>query len=136
MTRHHTQPKDREPDSFDQDLHHTTDQGINHAQLGTNPDQAAPNAFDQKELHRLLPNLSSDELRRLVILQPGDVLEQGAVYFDLRHPRSGEIKAEKPEVVGPPDLNLLVPKQQTDYVLWNKLRGVDNPERLDQADDA
>ena len=135
MTQHHTQPKDREPDSFDKDLHPTTDEGINHAQLGANPDQSAPAAVDHKELHRLLPSFTNDELRRLVILQPGDILEQGAVYFDLRHPRKGEFTADKPEVIGPPDLYLMVPKQQTDYVLWNKLIGVDNQERLDQADE-
>jgi hypothetical protein len=135
MTQHHTQSKDREPDDFDRDLHPNTDEGINHSQLGANPDQSAPNAADLKEIQRLLPDWRNDELQRIVVLQPGDRLEQGAVYIDLRHMDRGEFKADKPQDVGSPDLNLFIPKQQTDYVLWNKLRGVDDPERLDQADD-
>lgn len=135
MPQHHTQPKDREPDEFDRDLRSNTDEGINHSQLGANPDQSAPNAADLTELRRLLPDWRTDELRRLVVLQPGDRLEQGAVYIDLRHIFRGEFTANKPEDVGPPDLYLFIPKQQTDYLLWNKLRGVDNPERLDQADE-
>jgi hypothetical protein len=132
--RKQTQPKDYQPDEFDADLRPTPEgAGINHGELGANPERDAPNAEVITELHKLLPDFTRDELRRMVVLQPGDVLEQGATYIDLRHPRRGEFTAEKPEQVGRLDLNLFIPKQQTDYELWNRLRGVDDPQRTGGA---
>ena len=131
----HTEPKDREMDEFDRDLFGDTDQGINHAQLGTNPEQQAPAAGSLKELHRILPELTKDELNRIVVLQPGDRLEQGAVYIDLATPTRQESKAPTGGIeVG--RNNIIIPKQGVDYQLWNRLRGVDNPERTGEADDS
>lgn len=128
-----TQPKDREPDSFDHDLHPNPNAGINHGELGANPEMNAPSAADLTELHRIIPEFTNDELRRIVVLQPGDRLEQGATYLDLRTPSRQPFRATGNIQAGPE--NLFVPKSQVDYVLWNRLTGVDNPERLDQADD-
>ncbi len=130
-----TEPKDREMDEFDRDLYPHTDQGINHAQLGTNHEQHAPAAGGMKELHRILHELTKDELDRIVVLQPGDRLEQGAVYIDLATPTRQESKAASGGIeVG--RNNIIVPKQGVDYQLWNRLRGVDNPERTGEADDS
>jgi hypothetical protein len=123
-----TQPKDREPDSFDQDLHANRNAGINHEERGANPERNAPNAEIITEIHRIIPELTDDELRRMVVLQPGDRLEQGAVYIDLRTPSRREFTADYPIEAGPN--NLFVPKSVTDYEVWNKLRGVDDPERI------
>lgn len=128
-----TQPKDREPDSFDHDLHPNPNAGINHGELGANPEMNAPSAADLTELHRIIPEFTNDELRRIVVLRPGDRLEQGATYLDLRAPSRQPFTATGNIQAGPE--NLFVPKSQVDYVLWNRLTGVDNPERLDQADD-
>lgn len=136
MTERHTQPKDRQPDDFDRDLHPNANAGINDSRLGANPEADAPSAYDLTDLHRLLPNLNDDELRRVTVLRPGDMLEQGATYLDLRHMDRGEFTAQKPEQVGPATMNLIIPKQGTDYLVWNKLRGVTEPERLDQADES
>ena len=130
-----TQPKDRTPDDFDQDLHPNTNAGINHQQLGANPEVDAPNADSLTHLHNILTDFTNDELRRIVVLQPGDRLEQGATYLDLRKPDREEFRATGEITVGPPNLNLIVPKSEIDYQLWNRLRGVDNPERTGQADD-
>ena len=138
MTERHpsfTQPKDRTPDDFDHDLHPNSGAGVNHQQLGANPEMAAPSAETMEELHVILSDFNNDELRRIMILQPGDRLEQGATYLDLRKPDREEFKATGEMVVGPPNINLIVPKSQVDYQLWNRLRGVDNPERTGQADD-
>lgn len=132
----HTQDKDRTPDDFDHDLHPNTNAGINHQQLGANPELSAPSAESLTELHTVLTDFSNDELRRIVVLRPGDRLEQGATYLDLRKPDREEFKATGEMIVGPANINLIVPKSQTDYQLWNRLRGVDNPERTGQADDA
>lgn len=129
MTQHHTQPKDYQPDEFDRDLHKHPNAGINDGATGANPERNAPSAFDLTELHTLLPDFDNDELKRIVVLREGDWLEQGATYVDLRHMDRGEFTADKPQQVGPSKLNLFIPKQQTDYQLWNRLRGINDPQR-------
>lgn len=124
------QPKDQQPDSFDHDLHPNMNAGVNDVTTGANPEQDAPVAFDMKEIHELLPNLNNDELKRIVIMPEGSKLKQGATYIDLRHGDRGEFKVERPEEVGPPNFNLFIPKSETDYEVWNKLRGVTDPERI------
>ena len=123
-----TQPKDHEQDSFDEVLHGRRDTGVNHEEHGANPERDAPNAEIITEIHRIIPELTNDELRRMVVLQPGYVLEQGAVYIDLRTPSRREFTAHHPIEAG--ENNLFVPKSVTDHQVWNKLRGVDDPERL------
>jgi hypothetical protein len=129
MPDHFTQPKDQEPDSFDQDLHPNIGAGINDNDVGANPEQNAIPAYEIKEAHDILDGFRDDELKRIMILPEGSVLEQGATYFDLRHGGRGEFTAERPETVGPANLNMFVPKSVVDYELWNKLRGVNDPER-------
>ena len=46
-----------------------------------------------KGLHRSLPELTDDELRRLSVLEPGTQLDQGGVYLDLNHLEAGPITA-------------------------------------------
>jgi len=127
MSDHHTQAKDREPDSFDADLHPNPNAGINDARLGANPKQDAPSAHDITALRNALPDFDDAELRRISVLRPGDTLEQGATYIDLRDMQRGEWTAERPADVGPDDL--FVAKQVTDYQIWNRLRGIDDPRR-------
>lgn len=127
MSDHHTQPKDRQPDSFDADLHPNSNAGINDAQLGANPEQDAQPATDVTALRAALPGFDEAELKRISVLRPGDTLEQGATYLDLRDMQRGEWTAERPADVGPDDL--FIAKQVTDYQLWNRLRGVDDPRR-------
>ena len=125
-------PNLRESDDFDRDLHPNTDAGINHSQLGSNPEQNARNAADITDLRAMLPDFTNDELKRIVVLQPGDRLEQGGTYIDLATPTRNEFKAESGGmVVG--DSNLIVPKQGSDYQLWNRLRGIDDPERTGEG---
>ncbi len=129
-TPRQTQPKDQQPDSFDHDLHPNLNAGVNDVTTGANPELEATTAYEMKEIHELLPNFNDDELKRMVIMPEGSVLKQGATYFDLRHAGRGEVKVERPEHVGPPNLNLFIPKSETDYELWNKLRGITDPERI------
>ena len=116
-----TQPKDREQDSFDEVLHPDRNAGINHEERGANPEQNAPNAEILTHVRRMMPELNNDELRRIVVLQPGDRLEQGATYIDLRSPSRTEFTADAGMVAT--ENNLFVPKSVTDYELWNRLTG-------------
>lgn len=136
MTERHnmraTQPKDREEDSFDRDLHPNTNAGINHEQLGANPERDAPAGIDKKALHTILQGFTNDELRRIVVLQTGDRLEQGATYIDLATPDRQPFTADADMVVN--QHNLIIPKSEVEYQLWNRIIGVDNPERTGDAD--
>ena len=76
-----------------------------------------------KGLHRSLPELTDDELRRLSVLEPGTQLDQGGVYLDLNHLEVGPITAFGDQVAAPN--NRFVSKKETDYELWNRLTGRD-----------
>jgi hypothetical protein len=83
-------------------------------------------AYDLKEVHQdLLRDLRDDELKQIPILDEGTRLEQGGVYFDLRHPEWGEVHARGDMTAG--RNNCYVPKSVIDYQLWNLLTGVTDP---------
>ncbi len=105
--------------------------GENHGLQGPHPEKDARNAGDIKGLHARLSNLSNAELKDIEILPEGSRLEQGAKYVDLRHLDRGEIVALGNMAAGPD--NYYVPKSETDYELWNRLTGVQDPARLDEA---
>ena len=74
---------------------------------------------------------SEDELKQIPILPSGSRLRQGATYVDLRDPSRHEFTALGNTEAGPG--NRYVAKDSVDYVIWNRLIGVQNPERLQQA---
>jgi hypothetical protein len=86
-------------------------------------------AYDIKEMHDKLADLTDDELKRVMILPVGTRLEQGGKYIDLQHLERGEFVAEANMAAGPD--NYYVPKKGTDYVIWNRLNQVANPARMD-----
>lgn len=110
-------------------------------QLDLNPDlyrdrhagDVGLTAYEIKELHRQLRDFAHDDLKRIAIAPEGTRLEPGATYFDLMHPEAGPFTASG-ELTADSD-HYYVPKSQTDYLMWNRLIGVTNPARLDQADD-
>lgn len=88
---------------------------------GSYADESAP-AVDDKAMHDRLTELTNDELARLPVLEPGAQLEQGGVYLDLNQLDKGPFKALGRAVSAN---ERLISKQQTDYVLWNRLAGRD-----------
>lgn len=125
-------PEDKHPEPHEKDLNPDANQGLNYGTLGPHPEKGNPTtAFDIKEAHDQFRGYSDDELRRLPIMPAGSRLEQDAVYFDLKHPSRGEIHARGDMSAGPDDL--LVPKAEVPYPLWNRLIGVTDPDRLDRA---
>jgi len=90
--------------------------------------QDGPTAYESKAAHARLDGFTDDELKQITLVPEGTRLEQGATYLDLLDP-AGE------EIVGTSDLvadddHLYVAKRAVDYGLWNRLRGIDDPERL------
>ncbi len=87
-------------------------------------------AYNNKEIVNAYPQLTNDELKRLIILPEGTALEQGSTYFDLKDRSRGEFTAAFGNSAG--ENNWYIAKSQVDYPLWNRITGVDNPDRLDQ----
>ena len=88
-------------------------------------------AADDKDLHDRLPQLDNDELARLPVLDPGTQLEQGGVYLDLNQLDKGPFKALGRAAS---TNERLVAKQQTDYLLWNRLTGQDSEPDIERPD--
>jgi hypothetical protein len=72
-------------------------------------------------LHSRLPELSSDELSRLQVLEPGTRLEQGGTYVDLNRLGEGPFKALGGHEAS--EENRYIAKRDTDYELWNRVVG-------------
>lgn len=88
-------------------------------------------AYDIKELYGKLADLTDDELKDIPVLPLGSRLEQGAKYIDLLHREQGEFVATAGMVAD--EDHYYVPKKETDYIIWNRLRQVGNPARLDES---
>jgi hypothetical protein len=89
-------------------------------------------ANDFKELHTILADLTDDELKRIEIIPTGTRLQQGSKYIDLSHLENGEFVASGDMVAEPGHYYVL--KQDSDYILWNRLNQVTNPARLDESE--
>ena len=87
-------------------------------------------AADDKLLHTQLFQLTSDELARLQVLEPGTRLEQGGTYVDLNRLGEGPFKAlGGHEATG---ANRYIAKRDTDYELWNRLVGEDRDVEIER----
>ena len=126
-------PGEQHPEEWRGDLNPDALAGQNVGLAGTDVEKHARTADELKDLHRRLQGLTDDELRQLPVLPPGARLQQGAKYVDLNDLDRGEFTA-----LGNMEADRTtryVPKSEVDYQLWNRLIGVDNPERLGAADE-
>lgn len=126
-------PGEQIPEEFRRDLNPHALAGENVGEAGPHPEWNAPTAYDHKGVHRRLSDFTDAELKQIPILPVGSRLEQGATYIDLNAPGEvcPEFTATGNQVAEPS--NLYVPKNAIGYVLWNRLRGVADPRRLDQS---
>ncbi|MBM0743124.1 hypothetical protein JOY44_16165 [Phormidium sp. CLA17] len=118
-------------DEWQHDLHPNPMAGQNHGIETSAAELEAPTAFDLKEVHQHLSDLSSEELKRIRVLPAGTRLKQGATYIDLNDPKREQFSAMGNQEAG--SNNWYVPKTEVDYELWNLLTGVQDPNRLDQS---
>lgn len=119
-----TPPRDLNPDFL---------AGVNDGMLGPHAERSGHTLYDYKDIQRQLQGLSDGELKRIPVMPQGSRLEQGATYVDLYDQNAQPFTAMGEMTAGPD--NLYVPKADTDYILWNRLTGVTNPERLDEANE-
>lgn len=127
-------PTDSQPDEWQRDLNPEPLAGRNVGLEGQHPEKDAPTAYEIKELHDRLEGYTSDDLKQIPVMPHGSRLEQGAKYIDLQDPERREFTAMGNMAAGPN--NWYVPKTEVAYQLWNRLTGVENPERLGEASDS
>jgi hypothetical protein len=128
MTSKIYRPEDKHPEPYQHDLNPDASKGINWGHVGPHPEKEnARTAKDIKDLHNLLSDFHDDELERIAVLPPGARLESKATYMNLREAEPTAFTAQGNEVVG--DHDLIVPKSEVDYQLWNRLLGINNPAR-------
>jgi hypothetical protein len=128
MTSKIYRPEDKHPEPYQQDLNPDASKGMNWGLAGPHPEKDRPRtAKDVKELHNLLREFQDDELQRIPVLPAGARLESNATYINLREAHPREFTAEGNEELG--DEDLVIPKAEVDYQLWNRLTGVIDPAR-------
>lgn len=127
-------PTDQKPDEWERDLHPDSMAGRNVGLEGPHPEKSAPTAYEIKELHSILEDYTSDELKQIPVLPPESRLEQGAKYINLKDPTRQEFTAMG--IMEAEPNGWYVPKTEVDYQLWNRLIGVQNPERLGEANES
>ncbi len=127
-------PTDQKQDEWEQDLHPQPMAGRNYGLEGPQTEKNAPTAYEIKELHSVLQGYTDDELKQIPVIPQGTRLQQGAKYIDLMDPERKEFTAMGGMEVGPE--NQYVPKTEVDYQLWNRLKGVQNPDRTGETNQA
>jgi len=132
MTQKVYDPSDKHPPEYQKDMNPDAAAGINYGLVGPHPEKGDHRtAYDVKEVHRRLGQFTDDQLKQIPILPAGSRLEQDATYIDLADPDPKEFKATSGMEAGPDQL--LAPKREVDYQLWNLLRGVTDPARTGVA---
>lgn len=126
------QAEHRHPPEWEGDLNPNHMAGQNLGEASTEREIGLSTAYDNREIHLSLRGFADDELRQIPILPAGERLQQGATYLDLRDPSRQEFTATGAMSVG--EESWMVPKDVVPYTLWNRLRGVDDPERTGEAE--
>ena len=124
-------PGSQHPDGWRDELNPNAMAGQNVGMDNPHPEQTSRTAYDLKDAHRLLAGFTDDALKQIPVLPAGARLEQGGVYIDLHARPPREFKATGDMQAGRD--NWYVPKAAVDYQLWNRLIGVQNPERLNEG---
>jgi hypothetical protein len=128
MTSHIYRPEHKHPEPYQQDLNPDASKGLNWGLAGPHPEKDEPRtAFDVKEVHRWLSDFPDEDLQRLPLMPAGARLEANATYVNLADRKRSEFTAEGSENVATGEY--MVPKAEVDYQLWNRLLGVEEPER-------
>ncbi|HEU5012760.1 MAG TPA: hypothetical protein VFT66_09465 [Roseiflexaceae bacterium] len=125
-------PGDQFPEEYRADMNPHPLAGQNNM-AADQQEKNAPTAYDVKDVHRQFSGFTDDELKQIPVLPAGMRLEQGATYVDLQDEQLQEFTArgDMSAEAG----HYYVPKSEVSYPLWNRLIGITNPERLDEADE-
>jgi hypothetical protein len=132
MSNKTRQREARQPDEYQRDLHPNVPAGQNYSRTGGDPERKYPRtAYELKQAHQQLQDIADDLLRQIPVLPEGARLQEGSTYIDLNDPARVEFTATGDMQAG--SRNYFVPKSKVNYQLWNRLRGVSEPERTGQG---
>ena len=115
------------PEEYRRDLNPNANAGQNLGIVGTHPEKEARTVYEIKELHRRLREMSDADLKQIPVMPTGSRLEQNATYLDLNDQQGREFTATGNMTAEAG--HYYVPKTQVPYQLWNRLLGIENPER-------
>jgi hypothetical protein len=122
------QVEQKHPDEWQKDLNPDPMAGQNLGTQSSEAEQSGRTAYHLREIHRQLSGFNDDELKQVPVVPKGTRLQQGATYLDLNDRARGEFPATGEMEAG--EGNAYVPKNQTPYPVWNRLLGIDDPQRL------
>ncbi|HKG20704.1 MAG TPA: hypothetical protein VKC34_02305 [Blastocatellia bacterium] len=117
----------KHPEEYEKDLNPNAMKGQNIGVGEAMPEKNARTAYDVKPAHRRFNDFTDAALKDIPILPEGSRLLQGAVYIDLNDEHPREFTATADMEAGPD--HLYVNKKTVHYEIWNRLIGIDNPER-------
>lgn len=118
----------KHPQEWAADLNPNHMAGQNIGERSADREQGLPTAYDVREVHRALSDFRDDELKQIPLVPPGARLRQGATYLDLGGGAPGEEFTAMGDMEAGDD-NRYVAKDQVPYEIWNRLRGIEDPER-------
>lgn len=121
-------PQPQSNDQYQQDLNPNPTAGYNIGAEGEQPGRFARTAAEVDDLQSMRNDYSENDLQRIPVLKSGTRLEQGATYINLKDPARQEFTGMANDTVDAGDY--IVPKAAVGYDLWNRLIGVENPDRL------
>ncbi len=120
-------PGMQNPEEWRQDLNPAAHAGQNRGHDGE-PQAGRRTLYDEKELHRRFAGWNDEDLKEVPLVPAGERLQQGATYIDLTSASPEEFTARGD--MGVEDGRCYVAKGSVDYKRWNRLLGVQQPERL------
>src|SRR5690349_4684797 len=126
-----TETPGKHPQAYEHDLNPNAMAGQNINTANTETDGRT--AYDLKQVHQQLSNLTDDNLRLIRVVPEGERLQQGATYVDLNDLEKGEFTATGNVITS--SAHHFVAKKDVPYHIWNVLIGTDNQERLVDSSD-
>ena len=119
------QAKHKHPPQWEQDLNPDHLSGQNIGPLSDAQVDAEWTAFHLRKRGLDVGAVNDEELKQVPVLSPGERLQQGATYVDLKHQPVEEFTARGDMAAGSD--NAYVPKNRVPYEIWNRLIGEPKP---------
>jgi hypothetical protein len=119
------QAKHKHPPDWQPDLNPDRLAGQNIGQPSDARVESEWTAFHLRKRGLDLGAVNDEELKQVPIVAPGERLQQGATYVDLKHQPPEEFTARGDMRAS--DDNAYVPKDRVPYEIWNRLIGEPKP---------